>query len=925
MKGEKKAVNKCKKIIAALLAIMLTIIGVPMDGIMASETNNQESIIDYVIVNSPYVQTPDTQKIIIGSQYASEMDAVKLNYSNIESKETFSAEVSEVTEEALLFEIECNTQDSGKYQLDGIEYTYQGQNMLIEFSSLGIEAYYGVDTEISTNPDAEIVDDNSDAEIETNIVSFDENGEQQSENSISEAIEESESDSVEATAGDMSLTQKTYNSDRTVVVVLDPGHDATHSGAHSANGLQEADLTLKIAQYCYDELTQYKNVSVYMTRTSSSCPYPGTSSGDDNENRVNFAKSVNADIYVSIHLNSAGNNSGPSGAEVYYPNGNYNSTANAIGKGVGESILTQLSALGLNNRGVKIRNSENGTTYADGSLADYYGVIRNSKKNGITGIIIEHAFLSNTSDVSSHLSTNDQLKALGVADATGIANYYSLSKSTTVYNGIDYAAVFDSDYYYNNNSDVAKSCGKNSSKLLEHFVKYGMSEGRQAIESFDVKSYKNRYKDLRQEYGNDLKSYYYHYINYGCAEGRVATGDVTITDGITVYKGIDYSSVYDYSYYMQANPDVAAAYAGDDIKALEHFVNYGMAEGRQAIGTFDVAFYRNRYKDLRQAFGDDIKAYYTHYMNFGKAEGRLGHKAYTVYNGVDYALVYDYDFYIANNADVAKEFKGNDAAALQHFVEYGMKEGRQAISSFNVNTYKNRYPDLRAAYLRDLPSYYRHYITCGYSEGRSGAGNAAISTGITVWKGVDYSDVYDYNYYLKNNSDVAAAFGTDDISVLEHFVTYGMKEGRLGKSSFDVISYKNLYKDLRLTFGNDLSAYYMHYITSGKAEGRVAVGSREITDPITVYNNVDYGKVYDYNYYIQNSPDVYAQYGNDDISILQHFVKFGMEEGRQAKSTFNVLVYSANNQDLSALYGNNWKQYYLHYIDYGYDEGRLAY
>ena len=43
---------------------------------------------------------------------------------------------------------------------------------------------------------------------------------------------------------------------------------------------------------------------------------------------------------------------------------------------------------------------------------------------------------------------------------------------------------------------------------------------------------------------------------------------------------------------------------------------------------------------------------------------------------------------------------------------------------------------------------------------------------------VDYSAVFDYNYYITNNGDIKAAFGDDDVAVLAHFVNYGMSEGR---------------------------------------------------------------------------------------------------------------------------------------------------
>lgn len=49
----------------------------------------------------------------------------------------------------------------------------------------------------------------------------------------------------------------------------------------------------------------------------------------------------------------------------------------------------------------------------------------------------------------------------------------------------------------------------------------------------------------------------------------------------------------------------------------------------------------------------------------------------------------------------------------------------------------------------------------------------------------DYSSVYDYNYYVKNNPDVAAAYGGDRVKTFLHFYKYGISEGRAGKAGFD--------------------------------------------------------------------------------------------------------------------------------------------
>ena len=261
-------------------------------------------------------------------------------------------------------------------------------------------------------------------EVSTEIVTIDENGQETEAASIESAIETAQAETV--TSRSASLYARA-GAKKDIVVVLDPGHDNTHLGAR-ANGLKEEELTLKIAQYCKEHLETYSGVTVYLTRTSGSCPYPGTASTACNSNRVAAAKSVGADVFVSIHLNSSPASSA-NGAEVYYPNSSYNSEIGKEGSGLASEIIKKLAAVGLTNRGIKIRNSEDNSLYPDGSLADYYGVIKNSKLNGFPGIIIEHAFLTNSSDAGL-LSTEAGLKKLGKADAEGIAAYYKLGEAT---------------------------------------------------------------------------------------------------------------------------------------------------------------------------------------------------------------------------------------------------------------------------------------------------------------------------------------------------------------------------------------------------------------------------------------------------------------------------------------------------------------
>jgi N-acetylmuramoyl-L-alanine amidase len=214
-----------------------------------------------------------------------------------------------------------------------------------------------------------------------------------------------------------------------IVIYLDAGHDSTHAGAR-ANGLKEELLNLKIAKYCKEKLEEYEGVTVYLCRSGAKCPYPGTDSIHDNVSRVKDAAEKNATLYVAIHNNYA-KSTRVNGAAVYYPNSNYNEAVADEGMGVAQAVLDQLTALGLKDRGILIRMTEDNSRYPDNSKADYYNTIKTSKMCGFPGIIIEHAYMSSSSDVSHYLNSDAKLKKLGVADAKGIAAYYGLHKKKT--------------------------------------------------------------------------------------------------------------------------------------------------------------------------------------------------------------------------------------------------------------------------------------------------------------------------------------------------------------------------------------------------------------------------------------------------------------------------------------------------------------
>ena len=334
-----------------------------------------------------------------------------------------------------------------------------------------------------------------------------------------------------------------------------------------------------------------------------------------------------------------------------------------------------------------------------------------------------------------------------------------------------------------------------------------------------------------------------YFSDAGCKRLGEADADAIIAQ-FPKSSWLDYSSVFDADYYLNKYPDVNEWANGSKDKALDHFINYGMSEGRRGSEAFDVQSYYNEYPDLRAAFGTDLASYYSHYLMYGKKEGRHAtgcsklKGAATKAGGVDYAPVYDPEYYLSRNGDVEKAFTKStyggvtmvdDSAVLRHFINYGMSEGRRGSEAFDVQSYYNEYPDLRAAFGTDLASYYSHYLMYGKKEGRHATGCSKLKGAATKAGGVDYAPVYDPEYYLSRNGDVEKAFTkstyggvtmVDDSAVLRHFINYGMSEGRRGSEAFDVYSYRTRYLDLRKAYGSNLKEYYLHYLEYGMKEHR---------------------------------------------------------------------------------------------------------
>lgn len=420
------------------------------------EKLGDSSMMEYFLVENPVLNSPATENFVLSMNDANGYSDFSITVQKTNGT-TFDLEASEQVDKLVKFTKDFSSADKGEYSVTTLHYTYNGEKYYLNFSDLGMDVKFGVDQEYSgydeTLPDM-TQDVTEDDELNNAVIQV---------TNLNDASEEV-ADGIMASDPEAAMALIDEDSDiatqsnEGVTICLDPGHGGEDSGAVGVNNAYEKDLTLKIAQYCKQELEKY-DCNVVMTRTGDTNP--------SLEDRANFAKSQGAQYLISIHLNSG---SGYAvGAEVYYPNTNWRPDISQNGKNVAQAIQNQLVSLGIRDRGIKFRTIDTNEypdpfRYDDGSVADYYGIIRNAKYNGLTGLIIEHCFINSVSDYNNYLNSDAKLQKLGVADANGIVSALGLSKkdAKTLITGATKTNVSQMVNYFINNGGT-----------YDKFSKYG--------------------------------------------------------------------------------------------------------------------------------------------------------------------------------------------------------------------------------------------------------------------------------------------------------------------------------------------------------------------------------------------------------------------------------------------------------------------
>lgn len=386
-----------------------------VDETVEDDTNVEEqmgdsSMMEYFLVDSPVVSSQETENFVLSLNNIEGYSNFKITIQK-EDGTTLDLESSETVGNLVKFSNVFS--NKGEYQVTLLHYVYNGQTYYLNFSDLEMDVKFGVNQEY-VGYDETLLDLTEDTMSSEGVIQV---------TDVNKAEEEI-ANGMASEASIMSMDEFSRAATGGMTICLDPGHGGSDSGAN-AFGQKESALTLKIANYCKEELAKY-DVNVVMTRTTDTRPSENTA--QDLIDRVMIAKKAGASYIISIHLNSAASTSAH-GAEVYFPNTSGNASLSSNGQAMAKAIQSQLVALGLYDRGIKIRNYMDGSTSSNpnSSDRDYYGIIRYAKEQNISGLIIEHCFLNNPDEYNKYLSSDAKLQQLGVADAKGIVSALGLS------------------------------------------------------------------------------------------------------------------------------------------------------------------------------------------------------------------------------------------------------------------------------------------------------------------------------------------------------------------------------------------------------------------------------------------------------------------------------------------------------------------
>ncbi|MFH6781388.1 MULTISPECIES: glycosyltransferase family 4 protein [Methylobacterium] len=268
---------------------------------------------------------------------------------------------------------------------------------------------------------------------------------------------------------------------------------------------------------------------------------------------------------------------------------------------------------------------------------------------------------------------------------------------------------------------------------------------------------------------------------------------------------------------------------------------------------------------------------------------------------------FDTIYYLSTNPDVAQV--GHDA--LDHFLEYGWREGRNPTSWFRSKYYL----DKNESYLKNnINPFYEYLIK---NEHAPSSNDDAIedirtfNTNDVVRKLVEAH--FDSTFYVSKNGDVAES----GVNPLDHFLEYGWRENRNPTPWFDIEEFLKSRPDIGFAGVNPFYQYLLekqHSQEKSAPELRADIAPTGADAAALNFQRSMIEPYFDREYYLRTYSDIAAA----GVDPLAHFVAQGWHEGRNPTAQFDVREYLRLNPDVRTAGVNP----FYHYIVVGKSEGR---
>jgi len=261
---------------------------------------------------------------------------------------------------------------------------------------------------------------------------------------------------------------------------------------------------------------------------------------------------------------------------------------------------------------------------------------------------------------------------------------------------------------------------------------------------------------------------------------------------------------FDEKFYLENNSDVEKS----GLLPVYHYVIHGEKENRSPIKGF---------VPLAHISTVDTNSSGNIFLDFIKKVGISNFTDKDIDVLAHLWEFFDEEYYLNSHPEI----KDTDISPMEHYLNYGWKEGRSPTDWFDVNYYLDTHADVKSANIEP----FGHYVFTGKFENRKIKGK--YGTASAEFDNVDENlaenivkDLFDEEYYLRTYPDIKSA-GVDP---LEHYLNYGWKECRCPTDWFDVRYYLETYKDIKEANIEP----FEHYLTTGKYENRKAINFTEV-------------------------------------------------------------------------------------------------